>query len=127
MPELDYSRVIGRVFRLAVGLVLIGGLVLFTVQGWRGLLSFLGGAAVSALSFWLLHRQVSDLTSAGEGRPVSGPSMVLHLFRILILGGATYAIVNTYGALVPALACGLLTTVAAATLEVLIELFYART
>ena len=53
-------------------------------------------------------------------------SVVLHAFRLMILGGAAYGIVSLYGSSRRALAGGLMLAVMAATLEVLIELSYAR-
>ncbi|MBI4891028.1 MAG: ATP synthase subunit I [Acidobacteria bacterium] len=125
MKELNYGAIMRRIVRLGGALALLGCLVSYVAAGVAGLLSFLGGAAISALSFWLLHRLVSDIQAAAEGRQIRGTSVVMHMFRMLILGGAAYAIVNTYGSCRPALAAGLTLAVTAATLEVLIELFYA--
>ena len=63
------------------------------------------------------------LKQTEQVKPVS---LLVHAFRMLILGGAAYAIVKTYGSFVPAVACGLTLAVTAATIEVLIELLYAR-
>lgn len=126
MTGLDYDRILGRITRLMAGLALLGALCWFLAAGWPGLLSFLGGSAISALSFWLLHRLVSDLSAAAEGRPVRPASVILHAARMLILGGAAYAILHTYGSFPPALVTGLVLAISAATVEVLLELFYAR-
>jgi hypothetical protein len=126
VKELDYGRIIGRIVRLMAVLAVVGTAVFGFVDGVGGALSFLGGAAISGLSFWLLHRLVSDLTAAVEGRPVRSFSVVLHAFRLMILGGAAYGIVSLYGSSRRALAGGLMLAVMAATLEVLIELSYAR-
>lgn len=124
--DLDYDRVMRRVARVMAFLWLAG---LGGWTAWKGLhagLSFCGGAAVSALSFYLLYRLGKDIGKAMEGGRVKPFGALLHAFRLLILGGATYVIVRVYGAYPPALVSGLLLTVAAATIEVLIELFYAR-
>ena len=126
MTGLDYDRILRRITLLMAGLSLLGTLIWYLAAGWPGLLSFLGGAAISALSFWLLHRLVSDLSAAAEGRQVRPASVLLHAFRMLILGGAAYAILHSYGSFRPALVTGLVLAITAATLEVLIELFYAR-
>ena len=126
MKELDYGRIVGRIVKLMAALAVVGTAVFGFVDGAGGALSFLGGAAISGLSFWLLHRLVSDLTAAVEGRPVRTFSVVLHAFRLMILGGAAYGIVSLYGSSRRALAGGLMLAVMAATLEVLIELSYAR-
>lgn len=125
MNDLDYGVIVGRIARVAGALVVLGAAVWWPVAGLAGLLSFLGGAAVSGLSFWLLHRLVSDIHAASEGRKVRGASVLLHAFRMLLLGGAAYGILSTYGSHRPALVTGLTIAVTAATVEVLIELFYA--
>lgn len=125
MTGLDYGVIVGRIAKVAAALALLGAAVFWSIAGLGGLLSFAGGAAISCLSFWLLHRLVADLQAAAEGRKVRGASVLLHAFRMLILGGAAYAIVSTYGSYRPALAAGLTLALAAATIEVLIEAFYA--
>ncbi|MBI5084247.1 MAG: ATP synthase subunit I [Acidobacteria bacterium] len=125
MTGLDYTRIIRRILQLMGGLTLAGSLLWYLFGGQGALVSFLGGAAISGLSFWLLHRLVSDIGRASEGQKVRGPSVLLHAFRMLLLGGAAYAIVRSYGSHGPALVTGLTIAVTAATLEVLIELTYA--
>ncbi len=49
--------------------------------GWK---SFLAGAAISWLSFFLLHRLVSDLGKALEGEKPHPFSFLLHALRTLI-------------------------------------------
>ena len=126
MTGLDYNVIIGRIARICGALALLGAAIWWAAAGAAGLLSFLGGAAISCLSFWLLHRLVTDIQAATEGRKVRAASVLLHAFRMLILGGAAYGIVSTYGSHRPALATGLTLAVTAATVEVIIELFYAR-
>ncbi len=125
MSDLDYGVIVGRIAKAGAALAVLGAAVWWAVAGLAGLLSFLGGAAISGLSFWLLHRLVSDLHAAAAGRRVRGPSVLLHAFRMLLLGGAAYGILSTYGSHRPALVTGLTVAVTAATVEVLIELFYA--
>ncbi|WP_321477089.1 ATP synthase subunit I [uncultured Paludibaculum sp.] len=124
--DLDYPRITRRIVKLMAILTAAGALIFFVVKGFGAMLSFLGGAAISSLSFWLLHRMVADVTKVVEGEQVKPVSLLVHAFRMLILGGAAYAIVKTYGSFVPAVACGLTLAVTAATIEVLIELLYAR-
>ena len=125
-PGLDYGKIVGRIVKLMLVLAAVGATVFGYLDGLGGTLSFIGGAAISGLSFWLLHRLVSDLTAAAEGRRVRAFSVVLHAFRLMILGGAAYGIVSFYGSSRRALAGGLMLAVVAATLEVLIELSHAR-
>jgi hypothetical protein len=105
----------------------MAGTIAFGAQGNRGKAgSFLAGAAISCLSLYLLHRLVADLGGAVEGKKPRGGSFVLHAFRLVLLGGATFAIFKVYDASVSALAAGLLVPVTAITLEALYEIIYAR-
>lgn len=115
-----------RVACLAALLSAAGAAIFYFAAGPDAPLAFLGGAFISCLSLWLLHRLVADLHAASEGRKVRAASLLLHAFRMLILGLAAYAIVGVYGTSRSALAAGLTVAVTAATIEVLIELFYAR-
>ncbi len=126
MQDVEYSVVVRRVRQICLVLAVIGTFG-FGAQGNRNhALSFLAGATISSLSFYLLHRLVSDLGSALEGQKPRGASFVLHAFRLVLLGGATFAIVKVYGVSVSALAVGLIVPVTAITLEALYELIYAR-
>ena len=78
------------------------------------------------VSFYLLHRLVSDLGAALAGKKPRGASFVLHALRLIVLGAAAFAIVKVYGASVSALAVGLIVPVTAIVLEALYELTYAR-
>lgn len=103
------------------------GPVLWWVFGrWHGALSFLAGAALSWLSFLLLHRFVRDVDAALGGAKPNPLSFLLHAFRTLILGGAAYVIVKVYEATPLALATGLLVTVASAAAAALVDTIYAR-
>jgi hypothetical protein len=126
MAEWDYARSLRRIARLMGAVALAGLAVCFAARGLGGLFSYLGGAAISALSFYLLKRLVDDLQAAAEGRTVRPVSVLVHAGRVFVLGGAAYAIVRIYGADRASLAAGLLLAVVAATLDVLIELLYAR-
>ncbi len=126
MQNVEYSVIVRRIRRISLVLV-VAGTIGFAAQGNRGKAwSFLGGAAISSLSFYLLHRLVADLGGALEGQKPRGASFVLHAFRLVLLGGATFAIVKVYGASSSALVVGLIVPVAAITLEAIYELIYAR-
>ncbi|MCS7042736.1 MAG: hypothetical protein N2036_09960 [Bryobacteraceae bacterium] len=126
MKELDYGRIVRRIGWLCLILAGAGAAAWRLFAGSGPMLSFLGGAAIAGLSFFLLHRLVDDLQAAAEGRPVKKVRFFVHAFRMLILGGAAYVILEFCGAGRIALASGLTVAVTAATIEVLIELFYAR-
>ena len=126
MQDVEYSVVVRRVRQISLVLT-VAGVIGFAAQGNRAKAwSFLGGAAISCVSFYFLHRLVSDLGGALEGQKPRGASFVLHAFRLVLLGGAAFAIVKVYGASASALVVGLVVPVTAITLEALYELIYAR-
>jgi hypothetical protein len=126
LQDVEYSVIVRRVRQISLVLA-IAGTIGFAAQGnrWKAL-SFLGGTAISCLSFYLLHRLVADLGGALEGKKPRGASFVLHAVRLVLLGGAAFAIVKVYGASASALVVGLIVPVTAITLEALYELTYAR-
>jgi hypothetical protein len=126
MKDLEYNRVIGRIGWIAAAVTVAGGAAWWVFRDTKAMLSFLGGAGIAGLSFWMLHRMVEDLQAATEGRTVKNVRMVSHVFRVLILGGIAYVILEICGGTRVALASGLTVALTAATIEVLIELFYAR-
>jgi hypothetical protein len=126
MKDLEYNRVIGRIGWIAAAVTVAGGAAWWVFRDTKAMLSFLGGAGIAGLSFWMLHRMVEDLQAATEGRTVKNARMVSHVFRVLILGGIAYVILEICGGTRVALASGLTVALTAATIEVLIELFYAR-
>lgn len=101
------------------------GSVGFLIRGGKAALSFAGGAGISALSFWMLDRATKDLARAVAGEPLKRPTAMTHLLRFALVFGLTYAMLKVYGADRTALVCGLLVSVTAASLEALIESFYA--
>ncbi|MGC8883177.1 MAG: ATP synthase subunit I [Bryobacteraceae bacterium] len=126
MKDLEYGRIVRRIGWLCLILAAAGAAAWRLLADTASMLSFLGGASIAGLSFFLLHRLVDDLQAAAEGRPVKKVRVLVHAFRMLILGGAAYVILEFCGAGRVALASGLTVAVTAATVEVLIELFYAR-
>lgn len=126
MSDPDYGRVIRRIVWLAVAVTAAGGGAWWGFRGVNAMFSFLGGAGIAGLSFWLLHRMVEDLQAAAEGRPVKKVRLITHMFRVLLLGAIAYVILEICGGSRAALASGLTVALTAATIEVLIELFYAR-
>ena len=93
----------------------LAGLIGFTLKdGRRGALGFTIGALASALSFWLLERLTTRLTT--------GRSILLGL-RFLLIGGGLYAILRFNEVNTSAVAAGLLISVTAVTLANLYDWF----
>ena len=113
---------LARIAWIHLGLVILGLIGWGWWMGRLGALSFLAGALVATLSFWLLHRFVSAL---GGCRP-SPLTFVLLATRTLLAGVVLYVILDTYEVHRAAAASGILTPVAAITLATLYELINAR-
>lgn len=90
-------------------------------KGFRGAASFTAGAVISLASFLSLQQIGPVLTGKAGGLRVFFLS-----FRMLLLFGFAYAILQIYEGFLPATACGLLLAVAAITLEAIYQLIYAR-
>jgi len=112
-----------RIIWIQVALT-VAGLVVWGLARHRlGLLSFTFGALVSTACFFLLSRAILAATS---GR-ISAVTAVTSTLRLLIAGVIIHVILRTYEVLPVAVVCGILTPVAAITLEAIYELIYART
>ena len=126
MSDAEYATVLKRIRWIYV-ILLVAGMFVFAAQGnRRNAGSFLAGAAVSGISFWLLARLVADLGSALEGRKPSAAGVIVHTLRLALLGGALFVILKVYAAAPNIVGVGLLVPVASITLEALYELIYAR-
>ena len=102
------------------------GAVISTFTGdWPGIVGFLAGAAIAILNFRWLKRGVGLLGRAA--RPPKLRSAVFLGMRYVVLGLGLYAMMNFFGISLMAVLAGLLIPVAAAILEILYELIYART
>ena len=122
----EYGQVLRRVRLLSLILAVAGTIGCAYDGNQRRAISYLGGAAIAGASLWMLHRLVADLGTAMQGKRPRGASMLLHVLRLLILGGATFAMLKLYGAQPGPLAAGLLTPVSAMVLEAVYELRHAR-
>ena len=112
-----------RVIWIQVALTVIGLIVWGLARNRLGLLSFTFGALISTACFFLLTRAIS---AASTGR-ISAVTAVTSVLRLLIAGVIIHVILRTYEVLPVAVVCGILTPVAAITLEAIYELIYART
>ncbi len=106
----------GRVRRWQLLCAAIGFPVWWLLGGQREALSFAVGAVASIASFGLLDR----LTTAVGGGAVSAPGVALSAIRIFVIGGVLFVIMSNYSLHPLAAGTGLLTTVAAITIEALV-------
>ncbi len=122
----DMERAIARICRIMAVLTAFGvGAGLF-IRGWRWSFGFLIGAAASYINFRWLKRIVDALGDTSPKRAIRARAAVLMGLRFFLLWGGAYAIVKySTLALVGAL-MGLFVPAAAAILEIIFELLYAR-
>ena len=94
------------------------------VSGWRGMVGFFLGAAVSYFYFrWI--KQVVDALAPGA-RPPRKRILVLLVLRYAIFGAAGYLLVKYLGISLAAALAGLSVSVAAVLVEMVYELVFVR-
>jgi len=125
--EQFYRNAMRRIYVHLLWTSLAGSVGTVLWRGWRDAVGFAAGAAVSTVNFRWFHKLVSALgQEGGPSRSKAGTAWLLG-FRYLIFGLAGYAIVRYFRIGPAPLLAGLLVVVAAVLLEILYELFYART
>jgi hypothetical protein len=122
--EAFFDRAVGRIRAAMLWLSVAGTVVAWFLQGWQWSLGFLAGALASLANFYWLHQLTASL---GTGAPRPRRRVLVFLaLRYVLLGLCGYVIVKIFGLSLAAALLGLLVAVAAAILEVLYELIYAR-
>lgn len=117
----DGDRAVRRIrllTRWMAGLVAIG-LFVFKDASWG--LGFLVGAALSMLSFEVLHRFA---LGAGAGAKPSQWKFVLAGARYILIAAIVYVMMKSFGLNILAIICGLLITAGAVLLEILYEFIH---
>jgi len=123
LESFDFDRAVYRIRRLIWLLALAGALVFLILRGASWGASFLAGAAISAVSFDVLHRMVASIDPASGGSPKTW-KMVLAGARWLIIAGVVYVMMKSFGLNILAVVCGLLAAAAAVVLEILYEFIH---
>ena len=124
---MDPDRAVERIFRLTLGLTVLGAAVYLVTGGWRGGGGFLLGALIACLNFRWVKRTVYALGEVSAGKPPRASLAVFLGLRYLLLGGAAYVILRCFDISSSAALAGLFAPAAAVILEILIELIYAGT
>jgi hypothetical protein len=124
MAEADdiFERTASRVMRTMLLVTVIGWLIALAWRGWRFGLGFALGAAASWVNFRWLRGFVGGLGAGAK----PGVFALLFAVRYLLLGGAAYAILRFSKLGLPAMLAGLFVSLAAVTIEILIQLGYER-
>jgi hypothetical protein len=114
------QKALNRIDAWMLALMLAGSAGAALIGGWRALVGYFLGAAVSYFHFrWI--RQVVDALAPGA-RPPRKRILVLLVFRYAIFGAAAYFLVKHVGISLPAALAGLSVPVAAVMAEVVYEL-----
>jgi len=117
-PSDPYAELVARLGKFIVAIGLIGAVAAAVQWGASYGAGFLIGAAGAFLNMrWLANALLGP----------KGPAGVVLAFRFGILGGSVYVILKIFEIAPLSILAGLLSAALAAVLEVLFQLFYART
>ena len=123
MIQAGVGAALARIRKLSAILGAAGSILALAWGGWPAGVGF----AIGALASWLNFRWLHQIVDALGGKAVRKTLAAIAGGRYLLLGGAAYAIVRFLKVSGPATLCGLFVTAAAVTVEIVIELKYART
>lgn len=116
-----------RVYRWMAACAAAGFVTLLLQRGWRDAAGFALGAAFSVLLFRWFHGIVEAIGGASAGKPPRARLAVLGALRYAIIAGGAHVIMEFLHIHPAAIAGGLFVMVAAVLLEILFQIFYART
>ncbi len=117
-PNDPYAELVARLGKSIIAIGLIGAIVAAFQWGPNYGAGFAIGAAGAFLNMrWLANALLSP----------KGPAGVVLALRFGILGGGVYVILKVFEIAPLSILAGLLSAALAAVLEVLFQLFYART
>lgn len=118
---MNLERFTANVTRWKLGLAVAGALVWLVAAGTLHALAFCAGAAASGASFWFLTQMVK-----GVGNEKAHPARAaLGAVRLAVIGYLLFVIMENYRLPQPPLVTGLLVALAAISIEVIREHFYA--
>lgn len=118
---MNLERFVSNVTRWKIGLAVAGALGWYLAAGKNHAIAFCAGALASAASFWFL----SQLVKAVGSEKVSIARSTAGVLRLAIIGYLLFVTMENYRLPLPALVTGLLVAIAAISIEVIREHFYA--
>lgn len=123
--ELFLEQALDRINAWMLALMIAGMAGAAWIAGWRGLVGFFLGAAVSYFYFrWI--KQVADAMAPGA-RPPRKRIVIFLVLRYAIFGASGYFLVRHHmGISLKAALAGLSVSVAAILIEIVYELVFAR-
>ena len=124
--EKFYSGAMRRMERISVFLAITGLVASWGARGWRAASGYAAGSVIAFVSFWILRSLVTGLSAADGGKPPASANAVALGLRYVVIGLALFAIIRFPGVEPALVFAGLLTTVAAALVEIAYELLFLR-
>ena len=121
----DLDRAVARIYRIMVALALFGAAGGLFLRGWRWSVGFLVGSAASYVNFRWLKRIVDAVGGSASGGGRLRNAVLIGL-RFFLLWGGAYVIVKYSTLALAGALMGLFVPAAAAILEIIYELAYAR-
>ena len=118
---MNLERFVSNVARWKLGLAAAGSLAWLLAAGRLHALAFCAGALASAASFWFLTQLVKNVGSE-KANPARA---ALGAIRLAVIGYLLFVIMENYRLPQPPLVTGLLVALAAISIEVIREHFYA--
>ncbi|MEP7367471.1 MAG: ATP synthase subunit I [Acidobacteriota bacterium] len=118
---MDLERFLSNVTRWKIGLALLGAGGWWLYGGKMYAMGFCVGALASAASFWFL----TQLVKAVGKEEISKTRSVMGTLRLVVIGYLLFVTMENYRLPMPALVTGLLVAIAAISIEVIREHFYA--
>jgi hypothetical protein len=125
ISEFDYRGAVRRIERTMLILAAAGVLGLALAGRMPASAGFFTGSAIAILNFRWLRKGVGSI--GDTTKPPKKRSAVLLGLRYALVGAALYVMMKFFGISLMAALAGLLIPVAAAFVEILYELIYART
>jgi ATP synthase I subunit len=122
----DMERALARIYRIMIGLAVFGTAAGLALRGWRWAFGFLVGAAASYVNFRWLKQIVDAVGGEPASRPGRARAALLMGLRFFLLWGGAYVIVKYSSLALAGALMGLFVPAAAAILEIVFELAYAR-
>ena len=123
--EFDYRGAVRRLERIMLLLAAVGVIGFALAGRMPASAGFFAGSTIAILNFRWLRKGVGSI--GDTNRPPKMRSAAFLGMRYVLLAAALYAMMKLFGISLMAALAGILIPVAAAVVEILYELIYART
>ena len=120
----SYAQSIARMERAALVIAAAGLAGVLVYAGWRAALGFGCGAVIAHFNFGLWKRIAGAVGEQGPKTPGDSKAVLLGM-RYLLIGGAVFVIIKILEVSAMAVVAGLLVSVAAVLVELVLQLMRA--